>query len=287
MIRVRIYGKRETKNIYKMRDLRKIGLLYVLLESCNGNEVDNVELKNKFGIEISEVKHLLIEAQQLNVLKVETQMVDSQILLNVEFISENLETNGFDVLTDAFGVSKHQISELVNISAVDGQVNYDTLGANLISLFNRIQMPVMIKNAVINSQSDLVHYLDSAYIQDIFNSWNTKPSSNDYLFLYELLVVDKMEKGVVNLLVDYVIKTNTYNNFNIAFAKKVSSTWKNKNITSIASGITFLNEMNTIMKNKRENGKYQAPLFEEVAINVDILPSDLEMREIIKNVYNK
>jgi len=287
MISVRIYGNRETKNIYKMRNLRKIGLLYILLESCNGNEVDNVELKSKFGIEISEVKNLLIEAQELNVVKVDTQMIDGQIVLNVEFIAEVFEVNDFTVLTDAFGVSKPQITELVNISMVDGQINYDTLGANLISLFNRIQMPIMIKNAVINSQNDLVHYLDSAYVQDIFNSWNTSPSSNDYLFLYELLIVEKMDKGVVNLLIDYVIKTNTYNNFNIAFAKKVSSTWKNKNITSITAGIVFLNEMNTIIKTKRENGKYQAPTFEEVKIDEDVLPSDLEMKEIIKNVYNK
>lgn len=287
MISVRIYGNRVTENIYKLRDLRKIGLLYVLLESCNGNEVDNVELKSKFGIEITEVKNLLIEAQELNILKVDTEMVNGQIVLNVEFLTDVPEFNGFDILTDAFGVSKMQVDELINISLVNGQLNYDTLGANLISLFNRIQMPVMIKNAVINSQSDLVHYLDSAYVQDIFNSWNTQATSNDYLFLYELLVVEKMEKGVVNLLVDYVIKTNTYNNFNVAFAKKVSSTWKNKNITSVTSGIAFLNEMNTMMKAKRENGKYQAPLFEEVQVDEDILPSDLEMREIIKNVYNK
>ncbi|MGL5021145.1 MAG: DnaD domain protein [Mycoplasmatales bacterium] len=287
MISIRVYGKKNSKLIYKIKSLKKIGFLYVLLESCNEDVITAKFLFDNFNIDITTIKEIIIEAQELNIIKYTSEIVDSKIILGVEFLSQIIEEIEINTLVDSFGVSRQQLKELENMSMIENKIDNELFFNNFIILTKRIDLPRMVNNFSINSQKDLIIYLQTAYIQDIFASWKSKPNAKDLEFIFKLLVVEKMDKSVVNLLIDYSIKTNTYNSFNINFASKVAATWQNKNINNVEEGIKFLSEVKEIIASKKMKSRYVAPEFDEVFVDANILPTDLEIEDIIENVYNR
>jgi replication initiation and membrane attachment protein len=67
---------------------------------------------------------------------------------------------------------------------------------------------------------------------------NVKPSKNDLLLLEELLVDMNLMPGVVNVLIDYVLKINN-NKLTKAFVITIATQWKRSNIMTVEDAMEF------------------------------------------------
>jgi replication initiation and membrane attachment protein len=67
---------------------------------------------------------------------------------------------------------------------------------------------------------------------------NTRPSKNDLLLLEELLLDMNLKPGVVNVLVDYVLRINN-NKLSKPFVVAIASQWKRSNIETVTEAMSF------------------------------------------------
>lgn len=136
------------------------------------------------------------------------------------------------------------------------------------------------KNKLINvfETTSPYHFLKSKY-----NGGN--PSKTD-ISLIEYLAVDlKLNPGVINVLIDYVLKINN-NKLTRSFVEVIAGQWKRKNIETVSSAMTEATNEYKTRKTKNSNNTKEIIKPNWFDKNVDVSLATNEEMEEIDNMLN-
>ena len=103
-----------------------------------------------------------------------------------------------------------------------------------------------------NPLSKIIYMFENTTPYDFLKIKNkgVSPTSRDLRLLEELLIDLELQPGVVNVLVDYVLRKND-NKLNRAFVETIAGQWKRSNIETVSEAMEIA---------KKENNKYNKKL---------------------------
>ena len=99
------------------------------------------------------------------------------------------------------------------------------------------------KNNEVSKRAKLVYQMETYSPYDFLTlkNGNTKPNKNDLLLLEELLINMDLTPGVVNVLIDYVLRINN-NKLIKTFVTTIATQWKRSNIKTVEEAMSFAEE---------------------------------------------
>jgi replication initiation and membrane attachment protein len=114
--------------------------------------------------------------------------------------------------------------------------------------------PEYLKNQETDSSplSKIIYMFENTTPYDFLKIKNkgVSPTSRDLRLLEELLIDLELQPGVVNVLIDYVLRKND-NKLNRAFVETIAGQWKRSNIETVSEAMEIA---------KKENTKYNKKL---------------------------
>ena len=114
--------------------------------------------------------------------------------------------------------------------------------------------PEYLKNQEVDSSplSKIIYMFENTTPYDFLKIKNkgVSPTSRDLRLLEELLIDLELQPGVVNVLIDYVLRKND-NKLNRAFVETIAGQWKRSNIETVSEAMEIA---------KKENTKYNKKL---------------------------
>ena len=110
------------------------------------------------------------------------------------------------------------------------------------------------------------------------------PTSSDLNIISYLLIDLDLKPGVVNVLIDYVLKINN-NNLTKRFVETIAAQWKKSNIETVEDAMNIADEENkkrkSISNNKRETKQDKKPDWFHQDIEADFATAE-EIEELEK-----
>jgi len=112
---------------------------------------------------------------------------------------------------------------------------------------------------------------------------DVEPTPNDLKILEYLLIDQKLKPGVVNVLIDYVLKINK-NKLVKAFVEQIATQWRRSNINMVADAIEFAkSENNTKVTKKTKATNKKLPTWLDSEIEAELM-SDEELQAFEKEL---
>ena len=127
------------------------------------------------------------------------------------------------------------------------------------SLIDKVQ-PKQLKSEVSDnsSESKMIYTFDNTKPYDFLKSKQNgaKPTSRDLKLLEALAVDYKLNPGVINVLIDYVLKVNN-NKLTIGFVETIAGEWKRRKIEKVEDAVRIAKQeyKNHLEYNKKSNKK--------------------------------
>ena len=113
---------------------------------------------------------------------------------------------------------------------------------------------------------------------------DSKPTDKDMRIVEYLIAEQKLNPGVVNVLLDYVLKINN-NKLVWKFVEQIAVQWKRSNIETVSDAVDFA-QKEYLNNNKKTKGKQKVevvPSWIDQDIESDLL-SDDELKELEKEL---
>lgn len=286
MLSLRIISKTEEySNFFKFELLSDYGLYMVLVNNANQDLIRIKPLCDQFDIKLGAFKDKLAEFANKGLITVESEAINESIILNVEILPEMREEQSvnylFTLLNNLFYLSEAQIKQIIEVSTVNGDINHEYLKVSVLNAVTRLNLPNKMDDFTINTTEDALYFFKTVAPHEIFNSWNCHISNRDYSFIYEEGVEQNSPVELINLAIDYTIKTNIYNSFNADFAKKNLSTWRNNNISTAEEALEYIKRKKEESLVNKTKGAYNEPTWNKVEINEENLISAKELEMLL------
>jgi len=215
-------------------------------------EIDLEELFLKHEMDKNSFKKTLLELQDNNLLKYET----NKELFIITIGEENNIKYEFDFLEKIFGLTTEQAEQYKSLATINEVVHPEILQMHICNLVKKKALPKAIKKDIsFKTKEEVQQFLKSAYVKDIFDSYQSSINCKNIEYIFNASMQNKLSKDVFNFIIDYTIKSNSYNVFNGEFFIKVFQTFnKTPNMT--------FNE--SLEKLQQKNHRYQEPDWEEM-----------------------
>lgn len=146
----------------------------------------------------------------------------------------------------------HKIDKKLLRDNADKYYSFDNLG-KLPSLIYKNQPEYLRKNITDDSnRSRMIHMFEVTSPYDFISSKykNSNPSSTDLKIIAHLLLDLNLKPGVVNVLVDYVLKINN-NRLTKSYVDTIASQWSRSNIETVEAAMKFAEEEYKKRNNKK------------------------------------
>ena len=162
------------------------------------------------------------------------------------------------------------MSEIIKNSTEDRKINVDLLKENCRNYYkfeSKGNIPKLIYNCqplylrqekVENTKQDKIinMFETTTPIEFLESKQESKPTSTDMETLEDLIVNKGLTPGVVNVLIDYVLKINN-NKLNKKFVEQIAVQWKRSNIKTVVDAIEFARKEYDKKNNKVTKTKTQ------------------------------
>ena len=182
-----------------------------------------------------------------------------QILLKLAFIYNFTNEEMTEIIMNSINLEHKIDSELLKNNA-EKYYKFEHSGT-LPTLIYKKQPEYLRKNITDTSKkSKLIHQFENISPYDFLTSKNggIKPSSADLNIVSYLMVDLNMLPGVVNVLIDYVLKIND-NKLNRAFIESIASQWLRHNIKTVEDAMNIAEReykrRNKVVENKVQTKK--------------------------------
>jgi replication initiation and membrane attachment protein len=129
----------------------------------------------------------------------------------------------------------------------------------------------------VDKKAKLIYQMESYSPYDFLSlkNGNSKPTKNDLLLLEELLIGLDLMPGVVNVLIDYVLRINN-NKLTKPFVLAIASQWKRSNIKTVEEAMSFAEKE---QKNRKPKESKTKTSYKPVWIDQNIDSSEASQEE--------
>lgn len=232
---------RSFKDVYNFLESEKV-------DNKNIRKVNHLDLAFEPTINFNEVLSLIPEGM-LNLKNISKE--NKEIIYQLSFV---------------YGLDNEAMSEIIKNSIVNYSIDMDLLKDNCRS-FYKFEHKGKIPKAVFQSQplclrqdkvedsrkSKLINQFEKENPYDFLASkQGARPTKKDLEIIEYLIIDQKLNPGVVNVLIDYVLKINN-NKLVRSFVEQIAAQWKRSKITTVSDAMDIA--MNEYDKNKNKTKK--------------------------------
>ncbi|MBE6149142.1 MAG: hypothetical protein E7170_00275 [Firmicutes bacterium] len=244
-------SKLEYKRIVENYTLPKMELNGYIDISCSFKEVFNfVSTAKQENKNIKKANHLDLSFEP-NIEFNEMLSLIPEEILNVNSITKVTKELIYK-LAFIYNFNNEIMSEMIKNSTQDRKIDIDILKENCRNYYkfeNKGKIPKLIYNSqplylrqekVENTKQDkIINIFETTSPIDFLESkQDSKPTMTDMETLEDLMVNKGLTPGVVNVLIDYVLKINN-NKLNKKFVEQIAVQWKRSNILTVIDAIEF------------------------------------------------
>ena len=232
---------RSFKDVYNFLESEKV-------DNKNIRKVNHLDLAFEPTINFNEVLSLIPEGM-LNLKNISKE--NKEIIYQLSFV---------------YGLDNEAMSEIIKNSIVNYRIDMDLLKDNC-RCFYKFEHKGKIPKAVFQSQplclrqdkvedsrkSKLINQFEKENPYDFLASkQGARPTKKDLEIIEYLIIDQKLNPGVVNVLIDYVLKINN-NKLVRSFVEQIAAQWKRSKITTVSDAMDIA--MNEYDKNKNKTKK--------------------------------
>lgn len=250
------------------------------------NEVSASEVCSKFNIEFTRFRVLLDKLISQDIIKVNIIENDNIIIelsnkKQVEKSPVNKES-----IENLFLLNTSVNEKIFKMSIVDDRFDETLYKSSLYTIVLKKNYNVSLKY-IINSQAEYLEFLNKIHpVELITNASMIQINFNQFEFIYNCCVKLKFSKSLINLVIDYTINKNEYNNFNYKYATKVAYNWNKNNILNVEQALVFIQEVNKKIENKNDDNVFEQPIYETQEISPQInSASNLSIEQMLDKAY--
>lgn len=290
-------NKKEYKRIVDSFSLPKVDLKGYQDISCSFKDVYNFVSTEKTGNNnIKRAKHLDLSFEP-NINFNEVLSLIPEELLNIRSISKDTKELIYE-LAFIYDLENDAISEIIKNSLVDRKIDINLLKENCRSFYKfehkgkipKIvyqNQPQYLRQSQVNStkRSKLINQFETTSPYEFLSlKQDSKPTEKDMEIIEYLMIEQKLNPGVVNVLLDYVLKINN-NKLVRKFVEQIAVQWKRSKIETVSDAIDFARSEYDKKNNKpKTNKKIEAiPSWFNQDIESDML-SDEELEAFEKEL---
>lgn len=290
-------NKKEYKRIVDSFSLPKVDLKGYQDISCSFKDVYNFVSTEKTGNNnIKRAKHLDLSFEP-NINFNEVLSLIPEELLNIRSISKDTKELIYE-LAFIYDLGNDAISEIIKNSLVDRKIDINLLKENCRSFYkfeHKGKIPKIVyqnqpqylrQGQVSNTKkSKLINQFETTSPYEFLSlKQDSKPTEKDMEIIEYLMIEQKLNPGVVNVLLDYVLKINN-NKLVRKFVEQIAVQWKRSKIETVSDAIDFARSEYDKKNNKpKTNKKIEAiPSWFNQDIESDML-SDEELEAFEKEL---
>ena len=290
-------NKKEYKRIVDSFSLPKVDLKGYQDISCSFKDVYNFVSTEKTGNNnIKRAKHLDLSFEP-NINFNEVLSLIPEELLNIRSISKDTKELIYE-LAFIYDLGNDAISEIIKNSLVDRKIDINLLKENCRSFYKfehkgkipKIvyqNQPLYLRQSQVNNtkKSKLINQFETTSPYEFLSlKQDSKPTEKDMEIIEYLMIEQKLNPGVVNVLLDYVLKINN-NKLVRKFVEQIAVQWKRSKIETVSDAIDFARSEYDKKNNKpKTNKKIEAiPSWFNQDIESDML-SDEELEAFEKEL---
>ena len=290
-------NKKEYKRIVDSFSLPKVDLKGYQDISCSFKDVYNFVSTEKTGNNnIKRAKHLDLSFEP-NINFNEVLSLIPEELLNIRSISKDTKELIYE-LAFIYDLGNDAISEIIKNSLVDRKIDINLLKENCRSFYKfehkgkipkivHQNQPQYLRQSQVNStkRSKLINQFETTSPYEFLSlKQDSKPTEKDMEIIEYLMIEQKLNPGVVNVLLDYVLKINN-NKLVRKFVEQIAVQWKRSKIETVSDAIDFARSEYDKKNNKpKTNKKIEAiPSWFNQDIESDML-SDEELEAFEKEL---
>jgi len=208
-------------------------------------EINNLRKKNINELELTpkiNVDNIIsfIPDELLN--KKAVTSSDKKLIVNLSYIYNYDEEALIEIIRNSL-TDKHIIDKKLLKDNARKYYEFDNVG-KLPTLIYKTQPDNLKSNPKgLNNSDKMIHIFETTSPYDFISSkYKTgSPSSSDLKIISYLLIDLELNPGVVNVLVDFVLKINN-NKLTKAFVDTIASQWKKKNIQTVKEAMELAKE---------------------------------------------
>lgn len=287
-------GKKEYKNIIKYFTIPKIKLEGYEEVTANFSDTFDI-IENGFTSDnIANIR----KVNQVDILvnsKIDLNSIFSSLpeeLINIKTVTEDTKSLIYK-LSFIYNLSDEELSELIRNSVNEKHIidkkllrkncqnyySFEHLGTTPSLIYKSQPEYLRTKVSDGSKKSKLIYTFETTSPYDYLTGKNkgVRPSKSDLAIIDELLIDYELNQGVVNVLIDYVLKINN-NKLTKNFCLAIASQWKRSNIKTVPEAIEICKKENkgkkemkkkTIKKEQKPDW-YNKTIEEEVASEEEI-----------------
>ncbi len=283
MVELTVTGDTKTNVDYQQFNKSEY-FIYLMLK--DQNQKSSLMLKpfcDYFNYTIGDIKLILNKFKANGIINYDVVANSKGVEIAVELVkAENSHENELlSQLHDVFYFTDAQVKTIEEQVIVDKQFKFEYFKAITLNLINKNQLTIHNQSFAINSESDAIEFFNVAAPHEIFASWNITMTNKDKLFIFETIFEQRHPKCLVNLIIDYTIKTNLYHAFNQEFANRNLRLWQENNIKDVKEALQFIRSQKERIHNLKMKGKYEEPTWEKVEIDEDKVVSVEELEALL------
>lgn len=260
-------NKKEYKRIVDSFSLPKVDLKGYQDISCSFKDVYNFVSTEKTGNNnIKRAKHLDLSFEP-NINFNEVLSLIPEELLNIRSISKDTKELIYE-LAFIYDLGNDAISEIIKNSLVDRKIDINLLKENCRSFYKfehkgkipKIvyqNQPQYLRQSQVNStkRSKLINQFETTSPYEFLSlKQDSKPTEKDMEIIEYLMIEQKLNPGVVNVLLDYVLKINN-NKLVRKFVEQIAVQWKRSKIETVSDAIDFARSEYDKKNNKPKTNK--------------------------------
>ncbi len=285
MVELKVIGQeRQSINFTQFKTMEEY-FMYLFLQDLFGKSPISIkQFCDNFNLKIADVKEMISRFEQQDYIKYETIVKPKQIVLQVELleVTDSKVYTGYEnLLANVYYFSDDLIKTISEKMARENNQSIDYLKTIILQILKRKKLKVKFENLQIDSQEDSLYFLKNFAPHEIFASWNLDMTDADRLFIFENIFERSVSKELVNLAIDYTIKTNVYHAFNSDFAQKNINQWLNNEFTTVEEALDYIRKSKERAHEQKMQGKYVAPEWDDIDLNDDDIISAAELEKLL------
>lgn len=259
--------------------------IYLFLQNItNKNCVSIKQFCDNFNLKIADIKEIINRFKQQEILNYSTLVEEKHIVLEIELLEKKQVKSNLEFenkLANVYYFPEELIKTISEKMQAEKNDSVEYLKTIVLQILKRKKLKVKFENLQIDSQEDSLYFLRNFAPHEIFASWNLDMTDADRIFIFENIFERSASKELVNLAIDYTIKTNLYHSFNSDFAQKNINQWLNNDFTKVEEALNYIREKKEKAHEDKMKGNYVTPEWDEIELKDDDIISAAELEKLL------
>jgi len=269
--------------IYKIKDIE---VAKNITENIEKNEINKIKVKS--NIDLKSVISLIPD-EMLNKKSITKDTID--LINNLSYVYNLNDEQMKDIIINSIDAAHRIDKEKIRYNA-SNLYKFNNNGKVSSAVYQK--QPESLKNTSLDNskKNKKIYSFENTSPYDFLSNkyGNIKPAKTDLKIIEYLLVELKLTPGVVNVLIDYVLKTNN-NKLTKAYIETIAGQWKRSNINTVIEAIEFAKKEYTSKRSSKTRTvkKVNAPkwLNENVESSIATKEEQEQMSNMLKELVGE